>query len=460
MPKNIAKKMAHRMEDQNLSTLDFRFAFEPEFIFTYTPDALRGACEQSNMVARLFVLRMGEMLALTPDTPTVERAGFLRLLSDRDWLQKMIGLARAEEAFNYDADESCYAELNATRLAKIAAYEAARPSRRVAIVAKEGGGPDSDKATADKKPEQKAERKEGQAEPEHFLHGFRKGQLQITNFITRCQILRVGARKKGRQQWTDDAPLIVRDVSGFKTGEVVISYSGQELRPQDIVTWSKVLHMAVTSPLGTKVSVSKAKLLSARGGGDSTNSANAAREEIERLQKSYFKVTVRCSRTIAAIAAGSPDDNSIQDAKKTGVLSMSFHLLGQTTTSGRLWTIHVEPVVRLLFGKGISSWFDERVYKTIKGEFAKRLYLLYYSHVVCYPLTLTELRKYLGSTMAEDSKFKGAVDAAHRELAKRGAICEGWKLEKSARRYNAVAYVVARPDRTDAGESEENAEAA
>lgn len=205
--------------------------------------------------------------------------------------------------------------------------------------------------------------------------------------------------------------------------------------------------MAVTSPLGTKVSISKAQLLKARGGGDSSNSANAAKEEIERLQKASFRVTIRCPRTIAMIADKCLDDESIQDSRKTGILSLSFHLLGQTSTSGRLWTIHVEPVVRLLFGKGMSSWFDERVYRCINGDFAKRLYLLYYSHTNCYPLTLSELREYLGSTTAEDSKFQGAVDAAHDELAKKGVIRGSWKFEVSQLRYNAVAYVVTRPDR-------------
>lgn len=447
MSKNSATKTTDRTKELNLSALDFYFEFEPEFVFAYSPDALRAVCETSNQVARLFVLRMSEMRVAAPDNPAVERPGFIRALSEQEWLQKMITLARGLEGFNYDVDEACYAEFNTARQAKIAASEARRASRRTPIPAKQGCIPEPDKATG---PRDKIQvNTEERAESEYFLRGFRKGQLQISNIITRSRILCVGARQKGRQLWSEDAPLVVREVSGFKAGEVVISYAGQELRPKDILIWSKVLAMAAASPLGTKVNISRAQLLRARGGGDSSNSAKAAEEEIDRLQHATFKVTIRCSRTIAAIADGCPEDKSIQDAKKTGTLTLSFHLLGQTSTSGRLWTIHVEPVVRLLFGKGVSSWFDERIYRSINGDFAKRLYLLYYSHRECYPLTLFELRQYLGSTMAEDSDFQDAVDGAHDELAKKGVICEDWKFEESSRRFKAVAYVVTRPDREE-----------
>lgn len=446
MLESTATIIADRTKELNSGILDFYFEFEPEFVFAYTPDAMRTVCDESNQAARLLVLRMGQILSSTPDTPAVERPGFVRALSAHEWLRKMITLARGIEMFNYDADETCYEGLNAARQAKNAANEARRASRHSSGIVKEGSPPGPDNA---------AEKKQGHTdEPdasEHFLRGFRNGQLQISNIIARCRILCVGARGKGRQHWTEDGPLIVSEVSGFKVGDVVISYVGQELRPKDIVTWSKVLMLAAASPLGTNVTISKVQLLRARGGGDGSNSAKAAGAEIERLHHASFKVDIRCLRTITAIADGCPGDKSIQDAKKTGILSLSFHLLGQTSTSGRLWTIQVEPVVRLLFGKGISSWFDERVYRSINGDFAKRLYLLYYSHPDCYPLTLSELRQYLGSTMAEDSKFQDAADAAHNELAKKKAICEGWKFEQSPRRYNAIAYVIARPGREEAG---------
>ena len=454
MVKNEVTRYLKITKERDLATLDFYFTFEPDFVFSYTPDALRAVCTDSNQVARLLILRMKEMLASIPEGRAIERRGFVRHLSNREWLQKMIWLAKGEEAFNYDVDETCYVELNAARQAKLTANEQQRAKRRTCTI---GKAPDATGKDNDKADDKQSQAKEG-AEAEYFLQSFRSGQLHISNFIPRCGVLSVGARGKGRQEWKEDAPLIVRDVSGFKNGDIVISYVGKELRPADIVTWSKILYLAATSPLGTKVTISKAQLLKARGGGDGSNSSKAAKEEIERLQNASFKVTIRRQQTIDAIARGCADDESIQDAKKTGLLSLSFHLLGQTTTSGRLWTIHVEPVVRLLFGKGISSWYDERVYKSIRGDYAKRLYLLYYSHKECFPLTLAELRKYLGSTMAEDSDFQDAIDEAHDELEKKEVICRGWKLKESGRRYNALAYVVTRPCReTDEAENTENA---
>jgi hypothetical protein len=440
MAKNTAVKTMDKTKETNLKALDFYFDFEPEFVFGYSPDDLRAVCEASEEVAHLFVMRLGELLASTPDTQPVERIGFMCPLSDHEWLEKMMTLAQGLDTFNYDADECCYAELDAVRQARSAAKEARSASDSKKNVLKGKRFPESENATDGAK---KQETK-NQDETEYFLQGFRKGQLQISNFITRSQVLHIGARGKGRRLWTADAPLIIRDVSGFKPGDIKISYVGQELRPADIHIWAKVLLMTAASPLGTQVTINRAQLLKARGGGDSSNSADAAEAEIKRLQGASFRVTIRCLRTIDAIAAGCPDDNSIQDAKKTGILELSFHLLGQTTTSGRLWTIQVEPVVRLLFGKGISSWFEEAVYTAIRGDFAKRLYLLYYSHTDCYPLTLADLRRYLGSTMAEKSDFQDAVDAAHAELARTGVICDDWKLEKSARRHNAIAYVVTR----------------
>lgn len=203
-----------KTKELNLIVLDFYFEFEPEFVFSYTPDALRAVCKSSNQVSRLFILRMSEMLASAPNTPAIERPGFVCALSEHDWLRKMITLARGLEAFNYDVDESCYGELNAVRQGENAANKARRASHRVPASGKESSSSDLDKASG----EEKQHHTEEQAGPEHFLQGFRKGQLQISNIITRSRILCVGARGKGRQLWTEEAPLIVRDVSGFKAG--------------------------------------------------------------------------------------------------------------------------------------------------------------------------------------------------------------------------------------------------
>jgi hypothetical protein len=94
-----------------------------------------------------------------------------------------------------------------------------------------------------------------------------------------------------------------------------------------------------------------------------------------------------------------------------------------------------------MFGTKVASWFDEDMYYSLSGSIARRLYLLYGAHASPWPMRLAELREYIGSSMAQDSKFRDMMNEAHDELKAKGAI-RSWKFTQSHKRLDTLAYVV------------------
>lgn len=445
--------------------IDFAYAFDPEKL----RDVAFERYSTGEMLAELLAAAVDSADSVTLYT----RPGFLRPLTDREWLIKMsaIALASTRATKIVDEDETEYPAYFAQQVAQ-KQRRAEAIARRKELEAKQSMQTQAEAVAAinteiapavveeshvtceagfdvekdeppDEAEEHLTEQPDG-GEREVYLPAIRDGYMHLPNLIVGSGIVKTGAKGKARQRWNEQAPKVISRVSGYKEGEITISYSGEELRPGDIETWSKLLFAAGYQPLGTDVHLSaRALLTSLPGRGTGGNAYATLREEVIRLQAAMLHIRATDRDVIAQMADLFPDDPSVVKAKKTGFVEIRVQLLGASSTDGSTWSVEVPRKIRTLFGKKLSSWFDETMYYTLKGDTARRLYLLYGAHVNCWPLRLPELREYLGSTMAADNKFRDAMDAAHEELKSKGAI-KDWKFEQSHRRLDTLCYVVQR----------------
>mgnify|MGYP000713445828 CR=1 FL=1 len=285
-----------------------------------------------------------------------------------------------------------------------------------------------------------------------YLPAIPDGCLQLSHLVTRCGLVSTGARSKKRKRWFASNPRVIRKVSGFADGSIEIHYSGEELRIGDIELWAKILDLArrstddegVRRPLGESVTTGERELLLALNRGTGGTAFKTIRAERTRLQEGKLHIRATETAFIAQVARLFPEDRAAQEAVQEGYLELRTSLLGGDRASKGTWTVDIPRAVRSMFGAGFSAWFDEATYYSIKSDQARRLYLLYASHVNCYALSLPELKAFLGSTYSKDADFKQAMDDAHDELTRAGVI-RGWAFKQpDKRRLNASCYEVQR----------------
>ena len=444
-----------------------------DFAFAWAPEDLRDIAFERNATAEMLSNMLSAASVTADDKALYTYAGFVRPMTDAEWFSKMAAIAEGARRYLKVVDdnetlhadhmaeqiriEAERAQARAVREAHTqaeAASEKARTAAPASVVVEAVTDDWEEFAQRDFELEEDERAEEGGDEHlspevdwvEHdiFLPAVRDGFMHLPNLIVGSGIVRTGPKNRTRERWTEQAPKVIRRVSGYKDGEVVISYSGEELRPGDIETWSKLLHAAVNKPLGSDVHIGARGLLtSLHGRGTGGNAYATLREEVTRLQAAMLHIKSSDPDFIDQMVDLFPSDPSVIKAKKSRFVEIRVQLLGASTTDGSTWTIEVPRKIRTLFGKKLSSWFDEDLYYSLKGDAARRLYLLYGSHVNCWPLRLAELKEYMGSTMGQDSKFRNLMNKAHDELKAKGAI-KGWKFEQSHRRLETLCYVIDR----------------
>jgi hypothetical protein len=273
-----------------------------------------------------------------------------------------------------------------------------------------------------------------------YLPDLKLGQFQLPNLMVRCGVLRIGAANKSRRTFGQHAPLRITRISGYGHGVLVVRYTGEELRMNDIEVWWQLLKRAESLPLGERVAVKARDLLSALHRGTGGPAYEALRGEIARLQGAVFHLRTKDPDIRKQFCLMFPKDPLAKEAD--GPIEVSFQLLGPSSTDGTQWSIAVPQEVRVAFGPGISSWFSERDYYAAKSDKARRLFLLYASHSRPWPFTVAELGEYLGSSMHRASDLRRQLDVAHEELRLAGVVLS-WSYERSAaRRVDEPTYLV------------------
>ena len=105
-------------------------------------------------------------------------------------------------------------------------------------------------------------------------------------------------------------------------------------------------------------------------------------------------------------------------------------------------SLHISKQVRALFGTGLSSWFKEDAYYSLRSSTARRLFLLYGRHANPWPFTRIELQEYLGSKSGTSGDFKKTLDRAFAEMVRKRIIAQTPKYAASDLRHGAKAYHV------------------
>ncbi|MDN7408013.1 plasmid replication initiator TrfA [Burkholderia vietnamiensis] len=469
--------LVHKSEFVCLPTAELREILELDiaFAFAWSPEDLRDLAFERYATAELLSDLLSAAVKEADDLELYMCAGFRTPMTDRAWFNKMAAIAEGARRSRKveDPDEIGYvdpavkeAERLARATAALAAREAAKgvtpvqipdaPHERAVVAAQWEKLSDEDfDLEEDELVEERGEENVGNRaadvttlpsgeERELYLPVHKPGFMHLPNILLGSSIVRVGSPNKKRERWMEDAPKVISQVSGYKQGKIEISYSGEALYPGDIELWSKLLAAAAHRPLGSNVHIAKRELVtSIHGLRAGTSSYKSTRDAVVRLQAAIMQIRARDEAFIKQMTELFPDDPSVTNAKKAGFVEIRVQLLGASTTNGATWTIEVPRTLRTLFGKNLSSWFDETMYYSLKTDVARRLYLLYSSHVNCWPLRLAELREYTGSGYAQDSKFRERMDEAHAELKAAGAI-KNWKFEQSYRRLDTLCYVVDR----------------
>jgi hypothetical protein len=430
-------------------------------IFTFTPTTLRAMCADAEVAeefAGILQSMCGRRTRGFADSPLVydnvhvkPRAGFSIDLTDHEWLKRMGAIAFS--CYAYGPAHPAHVDAN-----EIGVGLEGRTNSADAVHAAHATGIASD----DKGTEPGAAPTPTEANRAYFLAPLREGHFEVPNLITGTEICATGSRTKARKSWGNAKPLKINRVLGQSRGAYEIVYTGEQLRPGDIETFTQVLKQAAGKALGSSLTVTSRSLLqNIPGRGTGSNSYTTIKEELFRLQEAKLQIKSTCPLFIANLFSLFPEDEIIESAVETGCVHISTHLLSTIKSDGgKTFSIEISPTVLALFGTKLTSWFNETKYYSLRGITARRLYLLYGSQTNCWPLTQADMREFLGSGMEDDDKFRKSLAKAHDELKTKGVI-RAWRYEvpQSGRRINEHCYVVAHKEKAFSKEPAKTAEA-
>jgi hypothetical protein len=442
---------------------------ESDVVFGLTPESLRAFCEQSAEAAPFFAAVLGSRLGRSSDDAVMlwDRAGYLVAMTDKQHIAKLLRITKDCLANCYFAEDEAETGYEADR----ARREDARKANRQARATRPIGSPPTParpakSAMSTPKPIAASPTRsagdstlngggasEGDEDPpETFLLSDQfNGQLNISILLTGTGVLTI--RTGARQRWTEDSPLTISRISGIERGTTTIQYIGQELHVTDIETYATVIRIGAKDKwgnrvrLGTDVQMGEGALLKTLRRGDARSYYIALREQIARLQNAKMIIRTTYRPLIQAIALAMPEDEDAKKACKTGELRVVVSLLGDSTSSapsGKAGTITIAipSRARVLFGKGLSTWFKEDEYYRLKKPSSRRLYLLYRRHVNAWGFTREELREYLGSGSSSDNGFQKTLKGAFAEMYETGLIAFVPKYGPSKSRSGIKAYEV------------------
>lgn len=452
-----------------LDSLDF----DAETVFCFTPSGIREAIMRDKELGEVLKDALLDMFQNENNDVQYERRGFNKSMTDAIWAHKMLQIAKAalfDYAPEYDVDEDGYAEIISERIAAAAAKNgtdlkkgdaimAENLARKVAAEAECGAatagpapnsGPVPDGCgNADDNLTQKKEPAVRTVAPvagpviaplDLYLSDLRPGQGQIARMLVGSAAITTAPMNQLRRYWTEKGMRQIGRVSGYKRGSVTLKYYGEELRLNDIEVWLKILQLIADRPLGTAMTFNTRQFARALGKGIGTNTLKALAKTLTRLKAGTFFIETTCPNFIGNLKQYFPDVNAIQNA--TTHVAITFNMLSEyvETDNGKEFSVTLGRAVRALIGTRVSFWFDEALYYSLRGDYAKRLFLLYTSHKECYPLTRQEIREFFGCSMQSDDDLHTELRQALDQLVEKGIIEKGWEYMKHPER--GMSYVV------------------
>lgn len=439
------------------SFLEF-FDMDADTLFCFTPNGIRKAIAADRDLGEALKDAFNEMFKNDKSEGLFERRGFTVSMTNAVWAYKMCEITKGAYfgyVPDYDQDEEGYAAIIAQRKAEFAIKHAAAEAKQEELYRKNLAA----RAAAERTTvaadmdnfqlEEKGFLLETVAEPlqvlaqkpiDLYLSGLRPGQGEMARMLIGSAAITTAPQNQLRRYWTEKSMRLIERVSGYKAGSIAIKYYGEELRLNDIEVWMKIMKLAADQPLGTEVTFNTRQFARAMGKGIGTNTLKALKKVLTRLKAATFNIETTCPHFIKNLKFYFPENKAIQNAAEK--VEITFNMLSEyaDADSGKEFSVTLGRAVRALLGTRVSFWFDEALYESLQGDYAKRLFLLYTSHQNCYPLTRRDIREYFGSSMQSDDDLHAELKKALNQLVEKNVIEKGWEYMNHPVR--GMSYVV------------------
>lgn len=387
------------------------FEESPTSLFSLTPRMLR---ELRSNIGALTVIRSC-LASLPASNELLPREGFFLVMDDSSWSQAMANIAtlsieQSSELVRYEIPAE-YLSQDETEDEWQLTYDSEQMELLVANSLYEIKHSVASNECADVK------MKEALTDSEAATtFSVRSGYMLLPDLLTKSVLLCAGSKRKKRTVWSQQAPLVLTNVSAALKGVTTIKYCGEELRVSDIETWAQILSIAAAkgAAFGSKTEVKYSEILRRLHRKSGGKFYSLLKSEISRLCHAHIEVLVHA-------------DSDFSSTRTT--------LLLEHASDGASITVEVPKEVKALFGQRNSSWFDESIYFSLKRPNVRRIYLLYRAKPMGSAYTLKDLHQYLGSSDENMSRFLKSMHSAHEELLQHKAIKNWAYIQEGGPRY-------------------------
>lgn len=220
----------------------------------------------------------------------------------------------------------------------------------------------------------------------------------VPNEVVRSALFNVRNRCVARREFKDEVIAVL-------SGDICITYSGTELRQDDMDVWMQLLHEARRQPLGQCVEIKPYEFLKDLRWSPTGYYYKKLREHLKRMKFTMLVV------------------NSARLGREIGVsMIRKYECEGRDGEKLERWRIWIEPEVKALFGDVYYTRIDWQQRVKIKGNLAKHLHGVYSSHAQPYPYKVATILEGCGSDMRELRNFRVSLREALEELQRVGFI--------------------------------------
>jgi hypothetical protein len=191
-------------------------------------------------------------------------------------------------------------------------------------------------------------------------------------------------------------------------GDVLITYTGEELRQDDEDVLLQILHLARKQSLGCAIEFTAAEIIKSLRWTKNTRSYNRLKAILRRLNATSLTIS-----------------NRKGDRGFSGSLIRGFEWKERSGQSSHTWKVWLEPKIAVLFDGVLYSrviW-DQRMRL---GTLAKWLHNFYASHAKPFPIKVEKLYQYSGSNNAAIRSFRQCLRQALKELIDVGFLEKGF----------------------------------
>lgn len=220
----------------------------------------------------------------------------------------------------------------------------------------------------------------------------------VPNEVVRSALFNVRNRCVARKEFKDEVIAVL-------SGDICITYSGTELRQDDMDVWMQLLHEARRQPLGQCVEIKPYEFLKDLRWSPTGYYYKKLREHLKRMKFTMLVV------------------NSTRLGREIGVsMIRKYECEGRDGEKLERWRIWIEPEVKALFGDVYYTRIDWQQRVKIKGNLAKHLHGVYSSHAQPYPYKVETILEGCGSDMRDLRNFRVSLREALEELQRVGFL--------------------------------------